>query len=113
MLVKKANNKAMLGTSAQGKMHISFDDLVDMFGAPHFLFENEPNMPPNKVRCEWDVSIDGVPVAIYDWCKYDQEVEDVKEWNIGGHSVKSVQKLMELKGTPLDQHKVIVDLSKF
>ena len=107
MLVKKASHRMMVGTSAQGHIHIGFDDLVDLIGPPHHLFENEPNMPPNKVRCEWDLVIDGEPVAIYDWCKYDEEIEDVQQWNIGGRSVKAVQKLMEFKGTPIDALKVI------
>lgn len=112
MLVKKAPNNKMIGASIQGYINISFDDLVDMLGTPHFLFENEPNMPPNKTRCEWDVTIDGVPVAIYDWCRYDEEVDEVTRWNVGGHSVKAVQKLMELKGAPMDTLKVIVDKSR-
>ena len=113
LLVKKASNKVMIGTSKQGTIHIGFDALVDMFGTPHYLFESEPNVPPNRVRCEWDITIDGEPVAVYDWCQYDNEIEDVKEWNIGGHSVRAVQKLMELKGAPMDTLKVVIDMSKF
>jgi hypothetical protein len=113
MLVKKAPNKSIVGTSGQGKMIITFDELVDLLGAPHYLYQHQPNEVPLKTRCEWDILIDNEPVSIYDWCQYEYEVRDITTWSIGGHSVKAVQKFMELKGAPMDTLKVIVDLSKF
>lgn len=106
MFVTRADTHKMVGSSKQGKMYITFDEIVDMFGPPHYLYENEEGEVPHKVRCEWDIEVDTptgpVVFSIYDWCEYETPVKDVTRWSIGGHSVKAVQVFMELKGLPLD-----------
>jgi len=43
------------GTSLMGYVHTSYDDLVAVFGEPHFY---EPGTD-DKVQCEWGFEYDG------------------------------------------------------
>ena len=94
MDIRKAQNREIVGTSLQGRIHYTFDDLVDLFGAPHHLYEESENPEPPRTRCEWDIVIGNEPISIYDYCEYDRAVKDVDVWHIGGRSVKAVQNLM-------------------
>ena len=95
MNIRRAQNREMLGTSLQGRVHYTFDEMVDLFGTPHYWFEDSENPVPNKTRCEWDVVIGNEPVSIYDYCEYERSVNEVDVWHVGGNSVKALQNLME------------------
>lgn len=111
MLLKRAKRSYTTGCSPQGTMNISFDDLVDLLGPPHYILKKSD--PHIRTRCQWEIMLDEEPAIIYDWCQYDTPLSDVKKWSIAGKSVKCIQKFMELKSTPLGKYKLLVDLSKF
>ena len=71
------------GTSLHGYIHANFDELVNLFGEPHYF---EPHNG-DKVQCEWDFEAEDVTVfTIYDWKEYGTHPSDVREWHIGGRS---------------------------
>jgi len=105
MLVTKATFDEVVGTSFQGRIQSSFDDLVDLLGSPHYLFtRDEPiGNEPDKVRCEWHLKIDGIVVTIYDWKTDPTPIPAITEWHIGGNSIRAVNKFIYLQGMRLDQ----------
>lgn len=71
-------------TSLQGYITCSYDTLCEVFGEP------TDNGDGYKVRAEWIGKSDDTVFTIYDW-KEDQNIYDVTNWHIGGHSHKSVE----------------------
>lgn len=78
-------------TCLQGEIHLSFQDLVDIFGQP------EDVSSTGKSDVQWAIEIDGVVATIYNWKNGPAytgddsiEVERIHEWNIGGHSQSAV-----------------------
>ena len=72
------------GTSLQGYIVTSREDLMKAFGAPL-------DYPlGDKVTTEWTIQFDNGEVAtIYDWKRYEEgrpEFNELFQWNIGGHS---------------------------
>ena len=76
--IESASFSDVVGTCYQGIIQISFDELVDRFGAPHTLDEED-----SKVRCEWRLFINDEICTIYDW-KDHRTVPGVTDWHIGG-----------------------------
>lgn len=72
------------GTSKRGTIHVSYDDLISIFGEP--LTDGIPE----GSRVEWSIEFDdGVIATIYD--KNETiPVEDVTDWIVGGKSHKSM-----------------------
>ena len=71
------------GTSLQGYVSTTYQELVDAFGMPH-IFDGD------KTNVEWVLLIDGVLVTIYDW-KLDEVPIDQYDWHVGGHSPEAVE----------------------
>jgi len=67
------------GTSLMGYIRANYNDLVAVFGEPHFY---EPGNN-DKVQCEWDFEYNGEVFTIYDWKEY-RDPKLVFEWHIGG-----------------------------
>lgn len=102
MEIRKAQNREIVGTALQGRIHYSFDEIVDLLGAPHHLYEDTENPEPPRTRCEWDIVLNGEPISIYDYCEYEKSVKEVDCWHIGGRSVKAVQLFMEFISSYFD-----------
>jgi hypothetical protein len=102
MEIRRAQNKEIVGTSVQGRIHYSFDQIVDLLGAPHHLYEDSEKTVPPRTRCEWDIVLNGEPISIYDHCEYEKSVKEVDCWHIGGRSVKAVQLFMEFISSYFD-----------
>lgn len=98
-MIRAAKSSELTGATVQGRIHYNFDDLVDYFGQPTYLFDDIFDRGV-KVRCQWDIVIDGEPISIYDWCEYDTPVSKVEIWYVGGHSVKTIQNLMAFISEP-------------
>ena len=78
-------------TCLQGEIHLSFQDLVDIFGQPEDISST------GKSDVQWAIEIDGVVATIYNWKNGpaytgDDSIEDerIHDWNIGGHSQSAV-----------------------
>lgn len=94
---------SLKGTRKIGTIQESYDHLVKLFGEP------EKNDDEDEAwRVQWriefhlrekgeedpDVVDDIVVVSIYDWLMKDRPVEDVKEWNVGGHQFSDFDVLL-------------------
>ena len=90
--VKESNTYS--GTSLQGYMTASYDDLVVAFGPPTY----DETSADGKVDYEWNLVIEDTVdfpnenrnVTIYNWKDYDGGQNALfnpeYEWHIGGHS---------------------------
>ena len=78
------------GTSLQGEIDASYQELCDLFGAP-------TGGDGYKTDAEWEVKFsDGTIATIYNWKNgknYEgengQAVEQIRDWHIGGHSAQA------------------------
>ena len=102
MIIKNAETNGTNGTHLQGYVQCSYDDLVNTFGKPTI----EGGME-TKIEVEWELTFydptihfDEVQIAtVYNWkngkryCGEEEglEVQDIKEWNVGGHSKYAIQ----------------------
>ena len=83
------------GSCLQGYVDISYSDLVEIFGKP-YLYNLETG---DKVDAEWRIKFDDKTIAtIYNYkdghvyCGDDgNNVEDIRDWHIGGTSSKSYE----------------------
>ena len=88
------NKNFGFGTSLQGYIFASYDELVNVFGRPSV----GPDKPSGdeKVTCEWNLEFeDGTVVTIYDWKEYTGKTPRGRyEWHIGGRS-RSAERLVQ------------------
>ncbi len=84
------NTTQIVGTSLQGHINATYDQLVAVFGQPDvFTLENSDG----KIDVEWAIAFDNGTVAtIYNWkngknyCGADGlNVADITRWNVGGN----------------------------
>ena len=85
-------NPGSSGTSLQGYLNASYDDLVLAFGKPTF----DETSADNKVDIEWCLELyenddeDPIQVTIYNWKDYDGGLRAISdpqyEWHIGGRN---------------------------
>jgi len=98
------NNANVTGTSLQGYISTSFDNLVKAFGKPIYDCDDSYD----KVQVEWalqfeDEDGDSVVATIYNWKDYDdgsackQALE--YDWHIGGNSYDAVQAVYAMMET--------------
>ena len=84
-------------TSLKGYIEISYDELVKKFGPP-------TTADGKKVDVSWEIQFnDGTIASIYNWKNgknymgaNGKDVKDITEWNIGGRSDKSVDRVHDL-----------------
>lgn len=80
--IRKARMDEIGRSGLQGYIrNVSFEELVDALGEPH--------ASGDKSMAIWELVINGTPVTIYDWKRYDTDLEDVTRWNIGGHGLEA------------------------
>jgi hypothetical protein len=95
MIIQNGNTN-IDGTHLQGYIECSYDDLVNTFGTPTI----EGGME-TKIEVEWELTFiestrtddNHEVVTIYNWkngkryCGEEEglEVQDIKQWHIGGH----------------------------
>lgn len=70
------------GTSLQGQVEASYDELVQAFGQPTF------GSGDGKTQASWVLSFDGLIATIYDW-KENVGPKEVTDWHVGGKSVNA------------------------
>ena len=81
------------GTSLMGRIEADYAELVRAFGEPN----SEGDTTKSDAEWAWQFE-DGTVATIYNWkngknyCgEYGQEVENIKNWNIGGYSKHAVE----------------------
>jgi hypothetical protein len=84
------------GTSLKGYIHnATYNELVELFGEPTYDWGSDGD----KVQVEWVIRFkDGTIATIYDWKQYGTPVENITEWNIGGHKQDAVDRTMGVVG---------------
>lgn len=88
-----------MDTSYKGCLDVSFSTLVDIFGPPSIADEF-------KVDAQWLIKFeDGLVATIYNWKNgrnYRQQsgldVEDIKDWNVGGKKEEVVDRINSILG---------------
>ena len=92
------------GTSLQGYVKTTYDELVSVFGKPKY----GPNDGGDKVTCEWSIDVSYVDesgdekietVTIYDWKQYNTPFNEYR-WHIGGfdsNAVTVINNLMNIE----------------
>jgi hypothetical protein len=78
------------GSSFQGEVTATYEELVEKFGEPNFGPDENSD---GKVTCEWGVEIDGVICTIYDWKVYGDTPRGYYDWHIGGYNKKAYEKV--------------------
>jgi hypothetical protein len=77
----------------QGMLKGSYHDIVSVLGEPTYL----DHSGDDKTQAEWNIKHEnGTVLTVYDYKKYNTDVEDVKEWSIGGYSHKAVEALEDI-----------------
>tara|TARA_B100002019_G_scaffold106111_1_gene91160 strand:+ start:3065 stop:3427 length:363 start_codon:yes stop_codon:yes gene_type:complete len=88
----------VFGSSLIGYLKCSYQELIDSFGDPMKI---DLSTSDGKTDVEWEIEFqDGTYLHIYNWKNGKNylgeeglEVEDMTEWNVGGHSKKDLDKL--------------------
>lgn len=87
--MKRAMNENTDGTHFQGKVNISYQKLVELFGEP-IRFDNYKS--DDKSDAEWVVKYGDDVFTIYNWKdginyagEFGKNVEDITNWYIGGN----------------------------
>tara|TARA_R100001443_G_scaffold84559_2_gene91179 strand:+ start:729 stop:1031 length:303 start_codon:yes stop_codon:yes gene_type:complete len=86
------------GTSLQGYLRASFEQLLRAFGSPHM-----DQCDHYKTDVEWAFRFaDGTVATLYNWKNGKNylgdeglELNDIYTWNVGGFNEKAVTKLKE------------------
>jgi len=77
------------GTSLQGYIDTSFEELVQVFGAPHIE-------GGDKTTAEWSfISDDGIRFTIYDW-KQSSTPYNIYSWHVGGKNVNAISTVVSI-----------------
>ena len=92
------NENAIFGSSLIGYIKCSYQELIDAFGEPLRI---DLSTSDGKTDVEWEIEFqDGTYLHIYNWKNGKNylgeeglEVEDMTEWNVGGHTAKDLEKL--------------------
>lgn len=86
------------GTSLQGYITTTRAALIEGFGMPSFISDEEYE----KVTTEWVIKFEnGIIATVYDWKRYEEgapALNEVYEWHVGGYNdlaVAQVQKVLD------------------
>jgi len=98
-MLKFEHNPSGFGTSLQGYVKASYDQLVEVFGDPTY----SETSGDDKVDFEWILKFsDGTDATIYNWKDYDGGLtarsNPEYEWHIGGHNAIAVSNVLERLG---------------
>jgi hypothetical protein len=90
------------GTSLQGYVTTTRAALIETFGMPTFITDDEHD----KVTTEWVIQFEnGIIATVYDWKRYEEGApapSEIYEWHIGGNNDLSVSQVTNaLANTPV------------
>jgi len=86
------DNLCVGGTSLQGYVQATYDQLVQVFGKPHY----GPDAQEDKTTCEWQMEFsDGTVATIYDW-KHSSTPYGLYQWHIGGYDEQALFNVHEV-----------------
>lgn len=93
------------GTHLQGYINATYDELTEALGYPL-----ESGFDDMKCDAEWTIEFDdGLVATIYNWKNGKNYLGadglnlcDIKQWNIGGNSLRVVQKVLDIINAKTD-----------
>jgi len=108
--ITKSSNTG--GTHLHGHLNRTYDQLVSVFGDPHFRYIPRAGAE-DKIDVEWSFEFsDGRVFTVYNWkngkayCGHQgEDVEHIKEWNVGAHGMSAYHSLKELLDMKLGAEK--------
>ena len=108
--ITKSSNTS--GTHLHGHLNRTYDQLVSVFGEPHFRYIPRAGAE-DKIDIEWSFEFpDGRVFTVYNWKNgkaylghEGQDVEDITEWNVGAHGMSAYHSLKELLDIKLGAEK--------
>lgn len=82
------------GTQLVDAIDISYGELIEKLGPPL------PGSPDGKVRAQWTIedTVTGEVATIYDWSYLIGYVEQLHDWNIGGHNRNAITLVRQVLG---------------
>ena len=100
------------GTHLHGHLNRTYDQLVSVFGEPHFRYQPRAGAE-DKIDVEWSFEFpDGRVFTVYNWKNgkaycgtHGEDVEDMTEWNVGAHGMSAYHSLKELLDIKLGAEK--------
>ena len=92
------------GTSLRGHFQMPYAKLVKFIGEPNAMSDGY------KTDVEWAFKRDGLVATIYNWKNGPNytgcgNIEDIDEWNIGGHDYLAIQVVMNLLSSGQNWHR--------
>lgn len=108
--ITKSSNTG--GTHLHGHLNRTYDQLVSVFGEPHFRYRPRAGAE-DKIDVEWAFEFpDGRVFTVYNWKNgkaylghQGEDVEHIKEWNVGAHGISAYYSLKELLDMKLGAEK--------
>ena len=84
------DHEEAVGTSLQGYMEANFSDLVRVFGAPSKWGSGD-----GKIQAEWIYKTPYGVATIYDYKEYDNYLDNVTLWHLGGKDTQATEYLKD------------------
>ena len=99
--ITKSSNTG--GTHLHGHLNRTYDQLVSVFGEPHFRYRPRAGAE-DKIDVEWAFEFpDGRVFTVYNWKNgkaycgtHGEDVENMTEWNVGGHHKSTYHSLIDM-----------------
>jgi len=80
------------GTFLVGRLHCSFQDIVDAFGMPNYGPSGD-----YKTQVEWHIEFEGGVIAtIYDYKEGEIPPEQIGRWSVGGRSQSAYSNVLDV-----------------
>lgn len=108
--ITKSSNTG--GTHLHGHLNRTYDQLVNVFGEPHFRYIPRAGAE-DKIDVEWAFEFpDGRVFTVYNWKNgkaylghEGEDVEHITDWNVGAHGMSAYHSLKELLDIKLGAEK--------
>ena len=108
--ITKSSNTG--GTHLHGHIKRTYDQLVSVFGEPHFRYVPRAGAE-DKIDVEWAFEFpDGRVFTVYNWKNgkaylghEGEDVENITDWNVGAHQMSAYHTLRELLNIKLGAEK--------
>ena len=96
-MITDINSTDVNGTSFHEQtIRFTFNELKIALGEPDYT-----DFSGDKVSAEWSLTINGIPISIYDWKEYNRTPVNFQDtyfdWHIGSHSELPIECLVELR----------------
>ena len=122
--LRNAENGELDGTSFQGEIDMSYEDMICIFGKPHGDDDYKVDAEWSFVASFWEKDstegfMEEVEFSLYNWkdgknyCGSEgSPLSDITDWHIGGHNHKAVDVVHRIIKERKVVHSIIKERSK-